>query len=422
MSAHPSSPRTAHIVGAGLAGLAAALDLAEAGFRVRLYEAAPRAGGRCRSFHDDAVGCVIDNGGHMLLTANRAAMAYLDRIGARDELIEVKPAAFPFVCLKTGDAWVLRPNPGPIPWWVLSPDRRVAGTTAFAYLDGWRLMKAGPTATVAETVRPEGLLYTRLWEPLVTAVANTPPSEAAAQPIGRMLKLTFGEGETACRPCFARRGLSLAFVDPALAKLEARGAEIRFSARVDRLELEAERVAALVVAGERVEVGSGDAVVLAVPPAAAAALVPNLTVPSAAHAIVNAHFRLDRPVTLPGGFPFLGLINATAQWLIQRDDLISVTVSAGDVLAERDADSIAQALWADVALVCGLPAKPLPRVRVIKEKRATFAETPANERLRPDRVTDWENLVLAGDWTNTGLPATIESAITSGFAAAAVLT
>lgn len=419
MSSPP--PRTVHVIGAGLAGLAAALDLVEAGFAVRLYEAAPRAGGRCRSFHDEAVGCLIDNGGHMLLTANCNALAYLDRVGARDELIEVKPAAFPFVCLKTGDAWVLRPNPGRIPWWIFSPDRRVAGTSAFAYLDGWRLMKAGPEATVAGTVRPGGHLYTRLWEPLVTAVANTPPSEAAAQPIGRMLKLSFGAGEEACRPCFARRGLSPAFIDPALGKLEAAGAAIRFAARLERLEFEASRVSALVVAGERLALGPDDAVVLAVPPAAAATLVPGLAVPAAAHAIVNAHFRLDQPVPLPGGYPFLGLVNATAQWLIARDDLISVTVSAGDALAERDGDDIARTLWADVALVVGLPARPIPRVRVIKEKRATFAATPANEALRPGPVTRWENLVLAGDWTATGLPATIESAIASGFAAAAVL-
>ena len=113
-----------HVIGAGLAGLAAALTLARAGRTVSVHEAAPQAGGRCRSYFDDKLGCVIDNGGHVVMGANRAAFAYLDAIGGRAAMVEVAPAAYPFLDLATGETWVVRPNAGPLPWWVLAPSRR----------------------------------------------------------------------------------------------------------------------------------------------------------------------------------------------------------------------------------------------------------------------------------------------------------
>src|SRR5262245_29222423 len=109
-----------HVIGAGLAGLSAALHLARRGIPVTLYEAAPQAGGRCRSFLDDRLGREIDNGGHVLLGANRDALDYLDLIGGRSAMTEIAPAAFPFLDLGTGETWAVRPNRGPIPWWILS--------------------------------------------------------------------------------------------------------------------------------------------------------------------------------------------------------------------------------------------------------------------------------------------------------------
>src|ERR671911_2969171 len=99
-----------HVVGAGLAGLAAAIRLGERRQPVALYEAAQQAGGRCRSYFDRTLGRVIDNGNHLLLSGNRSAMAYLDAIGARASLVGPDDCSFPFMDLATGERWVVRPN------------------------------------------------------------------------------------------------------------------------------------------------------------------------------------------------------------------------------------------------------------------------------------------------------------------------
>jgi hypothetical protein len=116
--------------------------------------------------------------------------------------------------------------------------------------------------------------------------------------------------------------------------------------------------------------------------------------------------------------PLLGLIGGTAEWLFLRAELVSITVSAADALADEPAERIAERLWADAARALDLPVAPLPPARIVKERRATFAQTPAAAARRPAAATGWRNLLLAGDWTATGLPATIEGAVRSGHHAA----
>ncbi|MGB7125435.1 MAG: FAD-dependent oxidoreductase, partial [Methylovirgula sp.] len=131
-----------HIIGAGLAGLAAALRLADGSRRIALYEAAPQAGGRCRSYFDSALDMMIDNGNHLLLSGNCAALSFLREIGAEDQLKGPESAEFSFVDLASNERWVLRPNDGPIPWWILQPPRRVPGTRARDYLGVLGLLRA----------------------------------------------------------------------------------------------------------------------------------------------------------------------------------------------------------------------------------------------------------------------------------------
>ena len=403
---------TVHIVGAGLAGLAAAVRLSAAGRRVVVYESAPQAGGRCRSFFDPRLGRKVDNGSHLVLSGNRSLLGFLDRIGARDRLTELRPATFPFLDLRSGERWTLRPGG----LWLFDPARRVPGSRPGDYLSALRAVVAGSGTTVADVLSPDGPLYERLWRPLAVSAMNGAPDRVSARLFGAVLRETLLRGEAACRPLIAADGLSAAFVDPALAWLDRRGADIRLSARVDGLEVQDDRIGALSVAGTRVEVAAGDSVVLAVPAWIAGKLAPGLPVPPPGRAIVNAHFRIDHPPALS----FLGLIGGTAEWLFARGDVVSVTVSDADALAEQPADVITAQLWRDVARALGLAGEPPPS-RVVKERRATPDQAPEHAAKRPGARTGFTNLVLAGDWTNMGLPATLEGAVRSGERAAETL-
>jgi hydroxysqualene dehydroxylase len=140
-------------------------------------------------------------------------------------------------------------------------------------------------------------------------------------------------------------------------------------------------------------------------------------VPTEFRAIVNGHFRIEPPAGLP---PILGVLNATVQWIFAFPGRISITVSAGDRLIEAPREELARLLWDDVARASGLPAT-LPPWQIVRERRATFAATPTQDARRPGAATRWRNLALAGDWTDTGLPATIEGAIRSGNRAADII-
>ena len=411
------APRT-HVVGAGIAGLAAAVALVRARRAVTLYEASGAAGGRCRSYPDAKLGCALDNGNHLLLSGNRATLRYLAEIGAGDALTGPEAAAFPFLDLGSGQRWCLRPGAGRLPWWIFDPSRRVPGTGVADYLSVLRLAAARADRTVAECVGEDSVLFRRFWEPLAVAALNTPARAGSARLLLPVLRETFARGEGACRPRVARTGLSDAFVDPALAWLRRRGAAILLRHRLRGIDCADGRACRLDFGAHAVPLRDGDSVVLALPPPAAARMVPGLTVPEGSHAIVNVHFRLPVPAGLPAGLPLLGLIGGTAQWLFVRGEIASVTVSAADALADEAAEAIAAGTWRDVATALALDRDAVPAYSVVKEKRATFAQTPEQARRRPGTRTGLGNLHLAGDWIDTGLPATIESAVRSGRMAA----
>jgi len=408
-----------HIIGAGLAGLSAAVGLLKAGRDVTLYESAGHAGGRCRSFDDSALGRRIDNGNHLLLSGNRAARAYLDDIGSGDSLTGPEKAEFPFLDLSTGERWTVAAGAGFLLRALLTGDMPVPGSRRLDCLKAFRLAFAGDDATVAQTLGPDNGLFRRFWEPLAVAVLNTEADRAAASLLRPVIRETFGQGEAACRPLIAKTGLSESFIDPALGFLKDRGAAVRFNSRLRALRFEDGRLRDLDFGGDTVALGEGDHAVLAVPPAAAAGLVPGLETPDESRAIVNGHFLLESEGQGPGeGITFLGLLGGTAEWLFVRGGVASVTVSAADALADEESGVIAERLWADAATALGLGdapgGAPLPAHRIVKEKRATFAATPAQVRRRAGTRTAWANLFLAGDWTGTGLPATIEGAVRSG--------
>ncbi len=408
------STGTVHIVGAGLAGLSAAVRLAQRGRHVLVHEALDHAGGRCRSYYDHATGLTIDNGNHLLLSGNHAARAYLRATGSEDGLVGPASAEFPFVDLKNGARWTLRINDGRVPWWIFARSRRVPDTRARDYLGLAALLRPRPDKTVCETIRCGGMLYERLLRPVLLAALNTEPQEGSATLASAIVRETLAAGGAACRPLIARQGLSHVLIEPALAFLRRSGVSIQFGHELRSLSIAGDRLQALDFGSDTISLSGADAAILAVPASAAAALVPGLVVPSEFRAIVNAHFAFDPPQDLP---PICGVVNGLVEWLFAFPGRLSVTISAADRLVGAPREDLARQIWREVASIAGLDAA-LPPWQIVRERRATFAATPQQDRCRPGPATTAKNLVLAGDWTQTGLPATIEGAVRSGFRAA----
>lgn len=406
-----------HIIGAGLAGLSAAVALTKSGHQVTLHESGPAAGGRCRSYFDRELNARIDNGNHLLLSGNKAALAYLETIGAAHTLAGPPTPLFPFFDLATGERWTVAPNMGRLPWWILSASRTVRGARLSDWLALLRLKLARGDRTVADVLTTTGPLYRRLLEPLAIAALNTMPDQALARLLGVVVDETLAQGGAACRPLVPKEGLSESFVDPALAWLTARGATLHTNRRVAALHIDANRVQRLATTEGPVELAAGDSVILATPPWVAATLLPGLTAPDVFEAIANVHFRAE---AAPGPAGFVGLIGGTAEWVFVKPGIVSTTTSAANRHAHLSAEALATTTWQEVRAALSLPG-PIPPWRVVREKRATFAATADQERRRPGPSTGLANLALAGDWTNTGLPATIEGAIRSGATAARVI-
>jgi squalene-associated FAD-dependent desaturase len=360
----------------------------------------------------------IDNGNHLLLSANHAALDFLRTIGAADNLVGPPHADFPFVDLRTGERWTLRIGDGRLPWWIFDAKRRVPGTTARDYLAFARLLRPPRDAAIGDVVACKGTLYERLLGPLLLAALNTAPPEGSAALAATILRETIAAGGRACRPLIARDGLGPTFIAPALDWLTSRGATMGFGRRLRALDIEGGKITALDFGEDKLALGADDKAILAVPPVVATALLPGLDAPDEFRAIVNAHYRVAPP---PGSPAIIGVIGGTVEWIFAFRDRLSVTISGADRLVDTPREALARTIWDEVAAVTRIAdANAMPPWQIVRERRATFAALPAQERRRPGATTAYGNLWLAGDWTATGLPATIEGAIRSGARAAAL--
>ena len=416
-----------HIIGGGLAGLSAAIELA-AQARVTVYEAGPACGGRARSFHDRSLGARIDNGNHLILSSNDLTFRYLDIIGARHTLTGPGLPIFPYYGLEDSLAWTLRLSKGKLPFWALPGGRRVPGMKLSELASLGRFLRAGDRTTV-ESCLSSGQLSRRLLIPFAISVLNTDIHTGSAKLLGNVIRKSLAKGGMACCPWFPAVGLSETLIDPAVAYLKRFHGNVRTGVRVSAIEQQNGRATALETGEGRIELGPEDQIILAVPGPVAQSLLPGLTAPDAFESIANAHFRLPEKVQARGVVAqagFVGLVGGISEWIFLKGDILSVTVSAANRYADRSNSELLATIWSEIRRALDpVLSQPLPVAippsRLVWEKRATFAATPEQNLLRPGARTDLVNLALAGDWTETGLPSTIEGSIQSGLQAVAAL-
>jgi squalene-associated FAD-dependent desaturase len=426
------------IVGGGFAGLSAAAALAERGNRVIVLEARPRLGGRAASFTDPATGERVDNGQHLLIGGYVETFRFLRRVGAEDHVFLQSRLLVEFVD-RDGVRSRLRSLPLPAPlhllggiltWPALSARDRLAALRSGSAIASARGGQVPPTgcATVREWLQQQGQtprLIELLWEPLAVATLNESIDLAAPEPFVAVLARMFGMNRTDAALGLPRRPLDEMYAEPARRYLEQRQCEVRLNAP-----------AVIAVDGSGVVTVRGEAVPcraivcavpwFALPDVSAPPGVLAATVEAArgtpASPIVTVNVWFDRPVM---DSSFLGLPGRTMQWVFDKRALVGADASHLSLVSSGAAALVGRSNVeiVDLALAELRSALPAARTAVVRraiavrEKQATFSVArglPA----RPATRTAVPNLFLAGDWIDTGLPATIESAVVSGHAAA----
>lgn len=437
------------VIGAGCAGLAAAVRLAGRGAKVVVVEQAPRLGGRATSFIDRESGERIDNGQHVLFGCYRDTYSLLKEIGAADRAPLERSLELTMAGGLDGRSFHLHCPELPSPWhllfglmtWSAVPfgDRLAATHMKRLLQDAHRLRPEEVAARVDASLTVSDWLGERrqpvsmrkwLWNPLAYAALNQNPDEAAARPFVRVLAEMFGPDPHAAAIGLPRVPLDELMAMPAVDYLQARGGSV-IMRRPARIAMHGDRITSVKVGDTTVR---ADTVICAVPWHAFTGVWEESVPPALSDVsrnasamrptpIVTVNLWFDRSV-MDHRTSFIGVADGTTQWLFDREKitgagghLSAVSSGAIDLLRMENDDLVARA-EADVRRV--LPAATravVTRALVVREPRAGFSLAP-NAPPRPSAVTQLAGFLLAGDWTDTGLPATIEGAVRSGFTAA----
>jgi len=425
------------IVGGGLSGLAAAVGLSSRRIPVLLLEQRKSLGGRAYSFVDDATGTVIDNGQHVLIAGYSRTMEFLGTIGTRDSLAVQTAPEFVFHHPDRGFCSLRFPLL-PSPLHLLSG---IITTDLFSAADRFRLLRAGRGLWSVRDEAVAGMTVgawldslgqsaetkRSFWEPLAVAIMNEHIAVASAIVFIRALRTAFLSGARGAALAIPTVGLSDLYVEPARAFIARNGGRLRCGADVAGSVAEGGDVTGVrLKAGETIPCS---ALILAVPSSRAPSLLPAALresgfLDSAARIplspIVSVHLWFGEDV-MPQ--EVLGVIGRRIQWVFNRRKIcrehgrgghVSVVISAAHDFVDRDNEALTQIAVEDLRSVYGAHVPRPSHAVVIREKRGTFSCTPEVERIRPECDTPVPNLFIAGDWTNTGYPATIEGAIMSG--------
>jgi squalene-associated FAD-dependent desaturase len=435
------------VVGAGFAGLSAAVRLTREGVRVLVLEARGRLGGRATAFPDRETGEIVDNGQHVLLGCYHDTWAFLHDIGAESH-VRIQPQLAVTMIDREGDRTRLDCSGMPAPlhliaglfdWPALNWSDRwgalgMAGAirTARREAEGdHRRHAASPGETVENWLVRNGQtprLREMLWDPLALAALNQPPAVAAAPPFARVLGEMFGSDPRAAAIALPTRPLDAMYALPARDYIEARGGTVTTGAPA-KIRVERGHVTT-VTAGA--QTWSSPIVISAVPWFALAdtfdgdlePLVPLLDAArhTSASPIVTVNMWFDRPILDEA---FIGLPGRTMQWVFDRrlvvgdgaSHLTLVSSGADEVVGRSNAGLIDLALRELTSAIPAAAAAQVVNATVVREPRATFSLAPGQPP-RPSTTTAVSGLLLAGDWVDTGLPATIEGAVRSGHWAA----
>ena len=435
-----SSRKSVSIIGGGIAGLSAAVFLAQKDFIVTVYEGSPKLGGRAYSFYDKERNMFFDNGQHIIAGWYRNTLEYLKLTGSYDKLNIQKELEVNFI---SGDKKIYRlkcPDTAP-------PMNLIMGLLKFDALkwkDKFALnnikklikgeysfeTKYENAGSLLKGINQTGNLIRYFWEPFILAVFNTRPEKVSVDVFLNVIRLGFSEKNNSTL-MIPDTDLNELLIKGALKYLEDKDAEIILNKRIMQVIMKEQtdmmKVEYLVTEeGDKIFT---DFYISAVPFFAFKKLFTeeiyfknNFKSESIkASSIVSVHIfteeRIPEEMIPDNSFGMTGLIGTIVQWVFKRsENHLSVVISGADDLQITDMsnEDIFNICFKDLCeTLINFSSVRISGYKVIKEKRATFIPDTQSTILRPKQKTVYENLFIAGDWTDTGMPATIESAVTS---------
>ena len=368
-------------------------------------------GGRCRSFFEKKLGRKIDNGNHLVFSANTNFYELCKIVGSTDRLKVLPPNLF-FYDLKKNLSWNLNLKKLTVKGIFKNKLELIPGSNLLDYLSILKFLYVNKRKTVFDIVG-KSRIFESFWDPLTLAVMNTSSKLASANILSNVLKKTILRGEKYCHIYQPKVNWNNAIIEPCINFLNNKGYEIKLRTILKELEISNNLITKLKFNDLTINVNKNDLVVLAIPPSNFLKFFPEYILPKNYNSIINIHYSLPKKLEKKLSHQIVGFINSYTHWVFIKDGYLSVTISDANHLNNLDSNEIANIIWREICSFMNINQK-ITDFQVVKEKKATIEQSPSNFQLIKKIKNLPRNLRLSGDWTQTNLPCTIEGSILSG--------
>ena len=355
---------------------------------------------------------MVDNGNHLILSANENFLELCKLLKSENTLVRYN-SKFNFFDYKEKKKWSLELPKTAMPLWIFNKKKRIPNTKVKDYFEILKFILMNKNHTVQDLFSKNNNLYKKLWEPLTLGILNTECKNASAYLLWNVLKKTFLRGGKYCQIYQPIVNWSDSLINPALDFLKENKSKINYNNLLKKIEVEENRVKKLIFQKNELTINDTEKVIIAIPPSNIMRFLPELKLPKDYNTIINIHFKY-KYFTKIKETPIFGLINSKSHWVFTKNNYISVTISAANDLNSLDSELLIKSVWDEVTECLGIKDEILPEYKILKEKKATYNQSPKNNNLIKNIKNLPTNLFLAGDWTESSFPSTIESSILSG--------
>ena len=305
-------------------------------------------------------------------------------------------------------------NNGFFPLWIFNKNNRIPNTTWFDYLSILKIFIVKPSHSVEKIFGKSSKIFKYFWEPLTLGIMNTECKSASAFLLGNVIKKSFFRGGKFCKIYQPKVGWNNTIIDPAIMYLKRNNVDVNFKYLLKKVEIKNNLVSKLKFQNNEFSIGKSDEIILCLPPNSVQKIFPELKLPQTFNTILNIHYKYKKDLRKNFDIPIIGILNSKTHWIFIKKNYLSVTISNANDYNNNDSDQIAKIVWTEISESLKIKGEKMPEYKVLREKKATYEQSPSNYKLVRQVNNLPRNLKLAGDWTEKYLPSTIESSILSG--------